>query len=150
MAKKNKRMESIEEHDPVHGDSRTMPIHRVTNIFARAGAVVIEGFRGTDPAMEEITIQEAIYRAKAISDMTKSYYKHRSDRKEQLDLLEKMVNAIKKAKEQRDGFGFKSTRVSMAGAYQEPESPIRNSEGSVIVDGVGHSVQSKPKLIIPD
>ena len=121
------------EHDPVHGASRETPIVSVKEIFARAGGVVVAGRRGDEEVEEKITISEAIARARALSDMCKASRTAvpPDERKKMLDMVDKLIVAINQAKEQRDGFGYKSTAVSMATVGRGGENPHK----PLIIDG---------------
>lgn len=135
------------EYDPVHGDQRKTPIHMVLSVYAKSGAVVVHGTRGMEEVEEHITIGEAILRARALIEMSKGAFKYRDDRKEMIRISELMVNAIVKAKVQRDGMGFKSTRISMAQTSTDPTQPIM-IDGKVVVDGFGAPVKKEPEIIV--
>jgi len=93
---------------------RTTPEHKVTKVYAHNGMVVVCAKVGDQDVESIIERREAIHRAQAISDMAKRA-KYQSDHDEQMDIVEMFIEAIKKAKEQADGQGYKSARVAMTG-----------------------------------
>jgi len=101
------QMEAISDagYDP-NAEGRDKPETKITKVYARLGSIVIIG-RENDQAVEkQITINEAIYRSKALLDMIKTPWKYQSDHKEVRILLEAFVSAIETAKQQLAAVGF--------------------------------------------
>lgn len=101
--------------DPRTGNptSRTTPEHKIKRIYARTGAVVIVGEVGGQDVESVVTRQEAIYRAQALSDMSRNS-KYSSDFDELQGIVQMFIEAIKTAAEQ-EGKKYKSLSVAMSG-----------------------------------
>jgi hypothetical protein len=102
--------------------SRILPDHKVKEIYARNGMVVVVATVGDKDVATEITRPEAINRAKAINEMIPGM-RYASDVQEHQRLVEMFMEAIIKAKGQ-DGGTYTSFAVKQAIASTDPRDPL--------------------------
>ena len=114
-------MENAVAIDPKTGNPviRTTPEHHIKRVYAVNGMVVVVGDVGGTEVENVIDRKEAIYRAKAISDMAKKT-KYSSDFDELMQIVEMFIAATRQAKEQA-GSKYKSVFVSMSGMDSAPK-----------------------------
>lgn len=105
--------------DPKTGNPimRTTPEHRIKQVYAHNGMVVIVARVGEQETERIVDIQEAIFRATAIRDMGRKLT-YSSDIDENQKLVEMFIDAIQKAKEQQ-GSKYVGVGVSMYNAQKQ-------------------------------
>jgi hypothetical protein len=90
---------------------RTTPEHKIKNVYAKNGMVVIVGDVGGKDVERIVDRREAIARAQALNEMADKS-KYSSDRDELQNLVCLFIEAIKQAAEQA-GKPYKAISVSM-------------------------------------
>ena len=103
-------------------NERTLPEHKIKDIYARGGMVVVVGEVGGQEQVSEITRSNAIARAQAINMMIPNS-KYASDARKLTKIVEMFMVAITKARENDKG-KYTSMKVSAAMASMDPRSPL--------------------------
>lgn len=92
-------------YDP-NAEGRQTAETKIHKVYARLGSIVITGMENDKPVEKQITVDEAVFRSRALLEMVKTPWKYRSDLEVAKNILRMFIQAIEDAKRQLTAAGF--------------------------------------------
>lgn len=105
-----------------HPKHRVTPEHKVGDIYARDGMVVVVGAIGDQEVERTITREEAMFRTRAVDEML-GRTKHASERRKLQQIIDRFMKAVATAEAQDQG-KYTPFEMKEALASIDPRKPL--------------------------